>query len=113
MLGLRVKLLAALLISYGRWQGFQTACWNFKGSLRCELFDSHCKEKFKNPCRTGQSKPAETVQTCVSWEAELGVGTTKMTHNLQSMTVSAETLAERIITIECENRTLSKKGMID
>ena len=31
-----------------------------------------------------------------------------MTHNLQSMTVSAETLAERIITIECENRTLSK-----
>ena len=35
-------------------------------------------------------------------------GTTKMTHNLQSMTVSAETLAERIITIECENRTLSK-----
>ena len=35
-------------------------------------------------------------------------GTTKMTRNLQSMTVSAETLAERIITIECENRTLSK-----
>ena len=35
-------------------------------------------------------------------------GTTKMTCNLQSMTVSAETLAERIITIECENRTLSK-----
>ncbi|KAK7831163.1 hypothetical protein U0070_020383 [Myodes glareolus] len=35
-------------------------------------------------------------------------GTTKMTHNLQSMNVSAETLAERIITIECENRTLSK-----
>ena len=33
-------------------------------------------------------------------------GTTKMTHNFQSMTVSAETLAERIITIECENRTL-------
>ena len=34
--------------------------------------------------------------------------TTKMTRNLQSMTVSAETLAERIITIECENQTLSK-----
>ena len=74
MLGLRVKLLAALPVSYGGWQGFQTACWNFKGSLRCELFDSRCKEKFKNPCRTGQSKLAETVRTCVSWEAELGVG---------------------------------------
>ena len=35
-------------------------------------------------------------------------GTTKMTRNFQSVTVSAETLAERIITIECENRTLSK-----
>ena len=35
-------------------------------------------------------------------------GTTKMTRNLQSMTVSAEILAERFITIECENRTLSK-----
>ena len=34
--------------------------------------------------------------------------TNKMTRNLQSMTVNAETLAERIITIECENRTLSK-----
>ena len=31
-----------------------------------------------------------------------------MTRNLQSMTVSAETLAERIKTIECENWTLSK-----
>ena len=35
-------------------------------------------------------------------------GTTKMTRNLQSVTVSAETLAERIKTIECENWTLSK-----
>ena len=31
-----------------------------------------------------------------------------MTRNLQSVTVSAETLAERIKTIECENWTLSK-----
>ena len=31
-----------------------------------------------------------------------------MTRNLQSMTVSAETLVERIKTIECENWTLSK-----
>ena len=34
--------------------------------------------------------------------------TTKMIRNLQSVTVSAETLAERIKTIECENWTLSK-----
>ena len=84
----------------------------FKQETRSEfgVLKEENRSLFDMTRSTGQNikKVQSDIASLEGSVTALEEGTTKMTHNLQSMTVSAETLAERIITIECENRTLSK-----
>ena len=84
----------------------------FKQETRSEfgVLKEENRSLFDMTRSTGQNikKVQSDIASLEGSVTALEEGTTKMTHNLQSMNVSAETLAERIITIECENRTLSK-----